>query len=124
MNATVTREIELTFNGTTYSVGGTALRPELVAALGLDEYTPNEDDIETGIVLWEAEFAVGYTFTAGYEGRTSGPYEDCYPGEPDTVEVTSVRVGGLTLTGADEELLLDIPSVETELLEDDGGYDD
>lgn len=135
MNTTITSEIELNYSNGTFSVGGVALRPELVGALALDASNLTEEEVETGIVLWEVEFDVDFTATPDRPGYTSGRYEDCYPDEPGEVEIQKVKVAGVTLTDAEEALLLgnvddelarcaDERAAEASYDYDDSGYDD
>jgi hypothetical protein len=70
------------------------MRPALAAAIreagtGYDE----DGEIETTV-----EFQCRYY--PGNPGRTTGPWEDCYPPEPAEVEYDAV-VGGVELTDAE-----------------------
>lgn len=41
--------------------------------------------------LGEQTVMVGYHYTPATPGRTSGPPENCYPDEPDEIELTDCR---------------------------------
>lgn len=42
----------------------------------------------------ELDLEVDYTFTKGYPAYLSGLPEDCYPEEPDRIEINSVTLNG------------------------------
>lgn len=58
-----------------------------------------------------ATLIVDGTYTAGDPGRLYGPPERCYPPEPATFEIQSVRVEGSTLDLAEIEWLIE-PHIE------------
>ena len=67
---------------------------------------------------FEAEIVVAWVLHPGDPGRYSGRPEDCYPAEPDEVEVLSavweVNDCPVELTGEEEESLLDRGGIEDE----------
>ena len=47
------------------------------------------------------------TYYPGSPGRYSGPPEDCYPAEPDELEIESVTVGGVDIIALVSDAFLD-----------------
>lgn len=83
MNTITSREIEFTITGTTFTVGGIIVRPELVDAMGVEL---TDEDVANESALIEVDF----------NARVS----DSGPGE---VVLLGVSVGGVELT--DEEIV-------------------
>jgi hypothetical protein len=54
--------------------------------------------IDLGPLVGEYDAQIEYAYTPARRGRYSGAPEDCYPDEPEELEVISVAVGGSDMT--------------------------
>lgn len=48
-------------------------------------------------ILGENDLTVFYNYTPAQAGRYSGPPEDCYPDEPEEIEIVDVSADGVVL---------------------------
>ena len=53
----------------------------------------------------EYTFIIEYDYTPPQRGRYSGPPEDCYPDEPEELEITSVKLRDCPFVAPDTELM-------------------
>jgi hypothetical protein len=53
----------------------------------------------------EYTFEIEFNYTPFRPGRYSGPPEDCYPDEPEELEITSIKITDCPFISPDVELL-------------------